>query len=199
MKSSRFNTTYRKNSSKIHKKIGDILKESSLFSNYKIYQEYHVSKINSEYKSNREKFDWVILDLKLIIEAHGKQHYEFNNHFYKDMSEFIAQQERDELKRQAAIDAGFTYIVIKYNELKILNEDLIYNRMLENNNTVIKKEVEKPKRTNYNKQKVRDYRKQQYEKYKKWSKEKQNHDKDAEPCESTTKTFYKEIQKKRYK
>ena len=66
---------YRKNASELHRAIGNILlSKEGPFSLYKIHQEYPVHKINPNFKSKRHKFDWVILDLSVVIEGHGQQH-----------------------------------------------------------------------------------------------------------------------------
>lgn len=120
MKNSRFQYTYRKSASKQHRQVGDILRSSSFFKNYQIYQEYPVNRINPEYTSSREHFDWVVLELKLVIEVHGIQHTvgtDFSGKLTPEETEeqFQALQMRDKDKEKAAIKAGYTYIAIPYN------------------------------------------------------------------------------------
>ena len=74
MKTRRFKKEYRKSSSALHREMGECLRNSAIFKNYQIYQEYPVSLINKSFINKRCHFDWVIPDLYLVIELHGKQH-----------------------------------------------------------------------------------------------------------------------------
>jgi hypothetical protein len=136
-KSCRFRETYAENASKNHKIVGDLLK-SSIFKDYKIYQEYPVNRINPKFPSGREKFDWFIKDLNLVIEIHGEFHYfaitiggiseaqaEFN---------LARQKVKDAMKEDAALNAGATYIIIKYDEE--INEEMIISKILSANNAL---------------------------------------------------------------
>ena len=151
MKSKRFQYDYRESASKLHKKIGDTIRnKDSIFYPYKIYQEYPVSKINNSYKNNKHKFDWVILDLYLIIEGMGQQHIKptcFGG-ISKEQAEenFIDQKYRDTVKMNAAIEAGFTYLSIPYSDLDKINDNYIldlYNK--HKNNNIIKETVDTKK------------------------------------------------------
>jgi len=101
-----------------HVFIGELLKDT--FPNFEIRQEYPVKSINSKYKSGREKFDWVVLGLKIVIEIMGQQHYGpvcFGGISIEEAKKnYVKQINRDYLKKKAAIDCGWTYISIKYNE-----------------------------------------------------------------------------------
>ena len=72
---------------------------------------YPVNKVNINYPYPRDHFDWVIKDLKLVIECHGKQHYEVA--FGGTASDLKMNKLRDERKEMAAISAGYTYIIVK--------------------------------------------------------------------------------------
>jgi hypothetical protein len=118
-----------KNASKLHQTILELLtSEESPYKSYNIRQEYRVSEVNPTFKSNREKFDLVILDLKICIECHGKQHEEpvtFGGMSKEQANKiFIAQQDRDELKRLAAVEAGWGYLVVWYYEINLELEEL---------------------------------------------------------------------------
>jgi hypothetical protein len=118
--------------SKLHSKVGDILKESTLFKGYKIYQEYPVKKIFPDYPSFKHRFDWVIMDIFLVIECHGIQHYQptnfGNTDAAKSIGNFQDQRSRDRSKMQAALDAGFTYIEIPYSDYSKITEDYIWDK-----------------------------------------------------------------------
>ncbi len=138
MKNSRFKFEYRKSASKLHIAVGEILRNSDVFGGYNIYQEYPVSKVNPEYTSNSEHFDWVIPDIKLVIECHGKQHYEVTDFSGKSedcgINSYKAQKARDEAKKQAAIDAGYTYTVVPYTDQKEVTEDYLWSLYKNNEN-----------------------------------------------------------------
>jgi very-short-patch-repair endonuclease len=116
------------NASKLHKYIGDLL-ANELFSNLEIRQEYPVNKVNPGFKSGREKFDWVILGIKVVIEVHGRQHYTpvcFGGiSADKAKADFHKRLKSDERKEIAAKEAGWSYLVIKHDEKNITAEELL--------------------------------------------------------------------------
>ena len=129
-KNSKIPSNFAKNASKLHKRILDLVTcEDSPYKFYTVRQEYRVSEINPDFKSNREKFDIVILELQLVIECHGKQHY--RHVCFGGISEeeakriFKKQQQRDEKKKSAAIEAGWAYVVVSYKESAIELDKLI--------------------------------------------------------------------------
>lgn len=128
MKNRRLQFAYRRSASALHKIVGNCLRDGA-FSNFKVYQEYPVNKVNPDFSSGREKFDWVILDLGIVIECHGKQHYEpvtFGGITKEEAKKRLQlQKEKDELKKQAALDAGFNYVVIPYTDESEVTEAYI--------------------------------------------------------------------------
>lgn len=115
-----------KNASKLHRHVGQLLVE--LFPAYEVRQEYPVSKVNLSYKSNREKFDWVVLGLNIVIEVHGEQHFRpvcFGGITLDQAKKnFVKRQEVDWEKQEAAQKAGWAYVMVKYDEKKIEVEEL---------------------------------------------------------------------------
>jgi len=135
LKSQRFKYEYRDNASSLHKKVGDLLRTSFLFSNYSILQEYPVNQVNKSFPSGREKFDWVILELNTVIEIHGRQHFvptDFSGD--KDETEILQDfkdlQRRDREKKEAAESAGWKYILVKYNEVEDLTDVSLADHIL---------------------------------------------------------------------
>jgi hypothetical protein len=128
MKTSKLPQELAANASKLHKTVGEILQASPMFKSYEIRQEYPVKKVNPEFSSGREKFDWVILGLKIAIEVHGQQHFIPIRFGGIDMDEakrrLVAQRDRDEAKKQAALDAGWAHAVVKY--MDELSEDSVH-------------------------------------------------------------------------
>lgn len=131
MKTSRFQEAYRENASKLHIAVGEALKNGSVFSGFNIYQEYPVDKINPDYPVSTHHYDWAIPDLFLVIECHGEQHY--NPVRFGGISEeeatsnFLHQRHRDNMKMDAAIKAGYTYLAIPYSDLNSINESYIWS------------------------------------------------------------------------
>lgn len=164
MKNKRFQYNYRKNSSSLHKKVGEILRTSPTFKHHKIYQEYSVNKINPS-ANNKWRFDWVIVDLKVVIECHGIQHTTptaFNKEdVVETVSKFLDGQSRDKEKERLAREAGYSYIVIDYTEEKNINITTILERIYAdktiNDYSIIEKEEHK--HVQKNKEYTKEYRK----------------------------------------
>jgi len=128
MKRSRLPKELAKNASKLHKHIGELLQSIGVFENFEIRQEYSVKKVNPEFTSGREKFDWVILGAEIVIECHGEHHYQpvqFGGISKEEAKrKLVEQRERDENKRRAAVEAGWTYVVVSYKEADINKSEL---------------------------------------------------------------------------
>jgi len=119
-----------KNASKLHRHVGELLDSCKMFENFEIRQEYRVHLVNPEFESNREKFDWVVLGMNVIIECHGKQHYTPTRFGgpkdeQKKLRDFKALKARDEAKQTAAEKAGWAYVVVSYKEDEITEEELL--------------------------------------------------------------------------
>lgn len=129
MRVSKIPTDLAKNASKLHKRVLELLtSEESIFKHYSVRQEVSVKDINPNFPSRREKIDVCIRELKLCIEIHGLQHYQKTCFGGIDGDEaqrkFKAQQERDIQKQMAVEEAGWAYLVVKYNEEKITLDEI---------------------------------------------------------------------------
>ena len=202
MKNRRLQFEYRSNASKLHRAVGDCLRDSEIFASHKIYQEYPVTKINSFYPGCLEHYDWVILDLHVVIECHGQQHYKPVDFSGSDPAEaelnFKSQQKRDISKEEAAIDAGFIYIVVPYTDVKKISETYLLELVRESEKNsgerkpVLRRSPRNPTgpvwKEQYRKQKewleesgiarerkerAREQRKEQYQRAKEYRKQKQ--------------------------
>jgi len=90
------------------------------------YQEYPVSKVNPTCENERLRFDWVIPHLKVVIEAMGAQHFvpvAFDGDYEAAVANFEELRGRDIIKKEAALSAGFVYIMVPYTSSAILNQD----------------------------------------------------------------------------
>lgn len=112
-----------KNASKLHKHVGKTLQSIEALKNFEIRQEYSVKKINPDFSSGREKFDWVVLGAKIAVECHGEHHYKPIRYGGISTEEakrkLVEQRERDEDKRSAAEEMGWTYVVVSHEETDI--------------------------------------------------------------------------------
>lgn len=133
MKNSRFQFEYKKNASKLHKAVGEVLRNSDVFNGHETYQEYPVNKVNTDYAFGSHHFDWVIPKLRLVIECHGKQHYQAVTFGGVDVEKAIENfkegQKRDQLKKEAALAADYLYVVVPYTKEKTVDSDFIYEQM----------------------------------------------------------------------
>lgn len=176
-KSSRFQYKYRKSASKLHKAAGEILRSHPLLKHYRSYQEYPVNRINPDFKNGKCKYDWVIIELRVIIEVMGEQHAKWIPFFHKTEADFIAQQERDREKKDAAEDAGWTYIAVAHNET--LDVDRLVDLAIKNSTPIIPREKKRPGKSEAQvsfERKVKEEQKERERKYRKKLKE-QRHDK----------------------
>lgn len=126
MSSSRFQFEYRQNASALHKKVGNLIRDGGTFvGQQEVYQEYPVNRVNSDYPDSSHHFDWVVPNLKVVIECHGKQHYvatAFDGDYEAALVSFEELKGRDKAKKEAALEAGFTYIEVPYSSTSKLNE-----------------------------------------------------------------------------
>lgn len=95
--------TRRSNASKLHKKALGLCKEA--FPSMSIKEEMTV-----DVDGTKLFVDLYIKELGVVIECHGKQHYEYVPHFHGDKSGFEASKTRDNNKKELLIDSGYTYL-----------------------------------------------------------------------------------------
>lgn len=198
MKNRRFNFGYRKSASKLHRAVGDCIRSSEVLSGFNVYQEYPVNKIDPSYHSGREKFDWVLSTIKVVIECHGLQHYKpvtFGSGSKEAHESFSDQIIRDTLKKDAAIRMGYTYVVVPHTDENKITEEYLLNLIKENENKTApqlihpstkvdfksayrqkKKRDEDSGRAAARREKARSIRKEQYAKRKQWLAKRRNKD-----------------------
>lgn len=130
-KDSRFRFEYMKNASKLHKTVGEVLRTDHTFCYHEIYQEYPVNRVNAEYSNKSHHFDWVIPKLNIVIECHGKQHYQvvaFDGDIEKAISSFTELKHRDKDKKEAALNAGYVYIEVPYTDQRLVSSSYIIKK-----------------------------------------------------------------------
>ena len=84
---------YLENKSSLHTKTREIIKE--LFPNLSVYEEVTLPGSKRIGRSSLLYADFFIPALMLIIEAHGRQHYQYCPFFHKDKMDFLNAKKRD--------------------------------------------------------------------------------------------------------
>lgn len=111
---------------------------------YSVKYEYECSITPINYKTNRLlPFDNEVVDLKLIIEVHGAQHYKLTGFHYELSSKYDTtpeeeleyQQWKDQYKKEYALSHGYEYLEIPYTaEANDTYKQLIDDKIAEINN-----------------------------------------------------------------
>jgi hypothetical protein len=84
---------YLENKSSLHTKTREIIKE--LFPNLSVYEEVTLPGSKKIGRASLLYADFFIPELMLIIEAHGRQHYQYCSFFHKDKMDFLNAKKRD--------------------------------------------------------------------------------------------------------
>lgn len=101
----------RSTSSTLHKQaIADIL---VIFPVIQILQEIP---IKVKKKEPKLYIDLYLPPFNLAIEVHGRQHYEYIEHFHKTIRKFYRQQKRDKDKIEWCEFNNINWIILKYDE-----------------------------------------------------------------------------------
>lgn len=165
--------SFRANASRLHKEVGECLKEAPFFKLHEVQQEYHIKNISPKAPYNFF-YDWAIPSLSLVIECHGKQHYRpvaFSNDYEQAIVEYRKTQAHDKIKQSCAEDAGWVYLVVPYtDEGKVTEAYLLaaYESLISSAERIRynkPKKAKDPKHLEYL-EKQRLYRKEQYKRAK---------------------------------
>ena len=121
------------NASKFHNRIRDIFRTDTFFKGLQCYQEVPLSALVPSYPNNRDAIDWYVDELNVVLELHGRQHYEQVSFGYKPYDEakkdFHNIQYRDNRKKTHLIDSGYSYVEISYQEEALLTSEYIKNKI----------------------------------------------------------------------
>lgn len=178
---------YAKNASKLHKTVGEGLSQG-IFKEMTCLQEVQVSKLFPEYGNNRDRYDWIVKELNLVIEAHGSQHYKvatFGMDAEKAVMAFQSQKYRDEKKKEIALLNGWTYLEVPYTDLKKIDYEYILDKYNQHfNETPLSPKEEASKSNRYSrddrkyrdklKAKRREANKRRYRQAKEWKRKMEN-------------------------
>jgi len=109
--------------SAIANKVYSLIKE--LFPYNVIVKEHYV-----KYKGTRLFFDFLIKDLGVYIEVHGKQHFEYVHHFHGEKEKFVSQKKRDNLKIQY-VQSNSKCCLVRFYDGEDLNKEKVLQRIVD--------------------------------------------------------------------
>ena len=108
-----FQPQHRSKRSALHKQVKQLLAEA--FPGYAIGEEVPLA------AGGRKLFvDLVVKEIQVAVECHGRQHFQFVEHFHKDAEGYRNAKNRDAAKEQAIRDAGYSFVVITHDEADTL-------------------------------------------------------------------------------
>lgn len=113
----------RPNCSKGHLYARELLKD--IFPSYMIYEEVTLpgSKINTA--THPLYADFLIPNIKIVVEIHGEQHYTHSTFFHSSKSEFLKAKKRDQTKKAWCELNNFSFIELKHDEQDRWRETII--------------------------------------------------------------------------
>jgi very-short-patch-repair endonuclease len=94
-----------------------LLKE--IYHSYRILEEVKLPGSTASHRRSVLYLDFFIPNLRLGIEVHGQQHYEYSPFFHKNKAAFLKAQSRDEDKLKWCELNDIELVVLKYSD----NED----------------------------------------------------------------------------
>lgn len=100
--------------SSLHKLAREIIQE--LFPNNTLYEEVTLPGSKKLGRSSLLYADFFIPDVMLIIEVHGRQHYEYCSFFHKEKIDFINARKRDDDKVEWCKMNDIKIAVLPFNE-----------------------------------------------------------------------------------
>ena len=103
-----------KKDSKGEAKINNFLEKKGI--------EFEAQKYFSDWDIGIHYFDFYIPQYNLVLEYHGRQHYEFVPHFHKTKENFQYRLRKDKTKKEQALAHGLNYVSISYqtNDLETI-------------------------------------------------------------------------------
>ena len=105
---------YQENKSSLHSKTRELLKE--LFPRLSIYEEVTLPGSKRVGRSSLLYADFFIPELMLIVEVHGKQHYEYCSFFHSDKMDFLKSKKRDADKIEWCNLNNIKIVSLPYNK-----------------------------------------------------------------------------------
>lgn len=94
--------------SELHLQARKLLKE--IFPSYSILEELYLPGSSGLY------LDFFVSQLSLAVEVHGRQHFEFVQHFHGDKLSFLKSKKRDNDKKQWLLNNNISLLELRYDE-----------------------------------------------------------------------------------
>ena len=113
--------------SALHRRVVNLLRE--LYPRFTILEEESL-KTAVEGRKTTLFVDIIVRELTLVIECHGRQHFEFTPHFHQTRDRFAQTVARDRAKAQAVIDAGYSYLIVRFDEEGKLTQELLMTKII---------------------------------------------------------------------
>lgn len=107
---------YNSNKSSLHNKARELIKE--LFPSLSVYEEVTLPGSKSVGRKSLLYADFFVPDAMIIIEVHGKQHYEYCSFFHKDKMDFLRSKKRDADKIEWCNINNIKIVELPYNKEK---------------------------------------------------------------------------------
>jgi hypothetical protein len=107
---------YQDNKSSLHEKARSVIKE--IFPTLSVYEEVTLPGSKKIGRSSLLYADFFLPEIMLIVEVHGKQHYEYCSFFHKDKMDFLKSRKRDIDKIEWCEINNIKIVALPYNEEK---------------------------------------------------------------------------------
>lgn len=107
---------HQSNKSKLHVQARELISE--LFPNRSVYEEVTLPGSKRPGRTSLLYADFFIPDLMLVLEPHGRQHYEYVPFFYQNRLDFAKAQRRDRDKKEWCELNDILLVELPYNETK---------------------------------------------------------------------------------
>lgn len=101
----------------VNKSKGEMIIEEYLKKNHRIKVQYETLLCKNPITGRQLPYDIEITELKIIIEVHGNQHFEFIEFFHGSIENFYYQQRKDDYKKLFAEMHGYKVIYITYDDI----------------------------------------------------------------------------------
>ena len=123
------------NASNFHNKVREIFITDKFFKQLNCFQEVPVKDLAPSYPNRYDAIDWYIDELNVILELHGKQHYQMQSCGSKDsyanqVKAFNNIKFRDNRKKTFLLNSNYTYIEISYKDKSKLTAEYLKNLIL---------------------------------------------------------------------
>ena len=100
--------------SKYHLRARNLLKE--MYHSYRILEEVKLPGSTESHRKGVLFLDFFVPQIKLAIEVHGQQHYEYTPFFHKNKAEFAIAKAKDEDKIEWCELNKIDIVVLKYSD-----------------------------------------------------------------------------------